>query len=107
MSVVFSDLFLIDGKLMKPISNTDFYCCGVRMQDAEKSNLVRRCFCPICESQVFGKPEILPNVLGIRAGSLDNPGLYQPMMDIYTSSARHWDFMNPDLPKFSHLPPRK
>lgn len=40
MSVVFSDQFLIDDKLMKPISNTAFYCCGVRMQDAEKSNSV-------------------------------------------------------------------
>jgi len=43
-------------------------------------------------------------VLGIRAGSLDNPELYRPAMDIYTASAQPWDFMNPDLPKFPQLP---
>jgi methyltransferase (TIGR00027 family) len=33
-------LFVADGEAMKPISKTAFYCCGVRMQDAEGSNPV-------------------------------------------------------------------
>lgn len=32
---------------MKPIANTAFYCCGVRMQDAENEN-------PMC-GDVFAK----------------------------------------------------
>jgi hypothetical protein len=74
-------------------------------KEGDSGHRVRRAFCPTCGSQIFGKPEIVPGVLGIRAGSLDNPELYHPTMDIYTASAQHWDFMNPDLPKFPQLPP--
>ncbi len=73
-------------------------------KNGDSGHRVARGFCPTCGSQVFGKPEIIPGVLGIRAGSLDNPELYHPTMDIYTASAQPWDFMNPDLPKFPQLP---
>ncbi|MDO9046734.1 MAG: GFA family protein [Methylobacter sp.] len=75
-------------------------------KNGDSGHLVRRGFCPSCGSQVFGKPEIVAGVLGVRAGSLDNPELYHPTMDIYTASAQSWDFMNPDLPKFPQLPPK-
>jgi hypothetical protein len=75
-------------------------------KNGDSGHRIRRGFCPTCGSQLFGKPEIVPGVLGIRAGSLDNPALFHPTMDIYTASAQPWDFMNPDLPKFSQLPPR-
>lgn len=75
-------------------------------KNGDSGHRVRRGFCPACGSQVFGKPEIVPGVLGIRAGSLDNPELYHPTMDIYTASAQPWDFMNPDLHKFLQLPPK-
>lgn len=75
-------------------------------KNGDSGHRVRRGFCPTCGSQVFGKPEIIPGVLGIRAGSLDNPELYHPTMDIYTASAPPWDFMNPELPKFPQLPPK-
>ncbi len=74
-------------------------------KNGDSGHRVRRGFCPTCGSQVFGKPEMVPGVLGIRAGSLDNPELYHPTIDIYTASAQPWDFMNPDLPKFPQLPP--
>jgi hypothetical protein len=74
-------------------------------KNGDTGHLVRRGFCPTCGSQVFGKPEIISGVLGLRAGSLDNPELYHPAMDIYTESAQPWDFMNPELPKFAQLPP--
>lgn len=73
-------------------------------KNGDSGHRVRRGFCPNCGSQVFGKPEMIPGVLGIRAGSLDNPALFHPTMDVYTASAQPWDFMNPDLPKFSQLP---
>jgi hypothetical protein len=67
-------------------------------KNGDSGHQVRRGFCPTCGTQIFGKLEVAPGILGIRAGSLDNPELYQPTMDIYTSSANSWDFMNPDLP---------
>ncbi|MHB8179549.1 MAG: GFA family protein [Acidithiobacillus ferrivorans] len=59
-----------------------------------------RGFCPKCGSQLFAKLEMLPDIIGIRAGTLDDPSLFNPGVYIFTSSAAHWDFMNPDIPKF-------
>lgn len=73
-------------------------------KNGDSGHRVRRGFCPTCGSQLFGKPELVPGVLGIRAGSFDNPALYQPSMDVYVASAQPWDVMNPDLPKFLQLP---
>jgi hypothetical protein len=41
----------------------------------------------------------------ITAGSLDDPSIFKPGMDIYTSSAQPWDQMNSALPKFPKMPP--
>jgi hypothetical protein len=47
----------------------------------------------------------MPGLLAIRAGTLDDPGLYQPAIDLYTARAQSWDFMDPTLPKFPEMPP--
>jgi hypothetical protein len=72
----------------------------------DSGSLVGRGFCPICGSRLFSKPPI-PELMGIMAGSLDDPSLFQPAMNIYTDSAQPWDYMNPDLPKFAKFPPPK
>jgi hypothetical protein len=74
--------------------------------DGDSGHSVSRGFCPNCGSQLFGRPEMAPGMMGIRAGSLDDPTWFNPVMDIYTASAQPWDFMNPDLQKFAQLPPR-
>jgi hypothetical protein len=66
---------------------------------------VKRGFCPVCGSQLFGQPAIMPGVLGIKAASLDEPARYQPVADMYVGSAQAWDAMHPDLPKFAKAPP--
>jgi hypothetical protein len=71
----------------------------------ESGNMVSRGFCATCGTPLCGKGALLPDLLGIRAGSLDNPSWYRPGMDIYTASAQPWDYMNPGLPKFPKLPP--
>jgi hypothetical protein len=62
--------------------------------------MVERGFCPNCGSPVIEKVERLPNALGILAGSLDDPSLYKPSMDLHTDSAQHWDLMLPHTKKF-------
>ncbi|AVH63739.1 MULTISPECIES: GFA family protein [unclassified Nostoc] len=64
---------------------------------------VGRGFCPNCGSRLFSKPPNL-ELIGILAGSLDDPSWFQPGMDFYTASAQPWDYMNPDLPKFTKMP---
>lgn len=66
---------------------------------------VERGFCPTCGSQVTVKFERLPDILGLHAGSLDDPSIYRPMMDVFISSAQSWDHMNPNIPKHPHDPP--
>jgi hypothetical protein len=41
----------------------------------------------------------------IVASSLDDPSIFKPAMDIFTSSAQPWDHMDPALPKFTKMPP--
>jgi hypothetical protein len=72
----------------------------------DSGHILSRGFCPTCGSRLFGKPAVLPELMGIMPGSLDDPSPHQPAMDIYTASAQPWDYMNPELPKYPKGPPR-
>lgn len=65
----------------------------------DSGSIIERGFCRTCGSQLFLKLEAIPRLLGVRAGSLDDPSLFQPGMDFYVSSAQPWDHMDPALPK--------
>jgi hypothetical protein len=71
----------------------------------DSGNPIGRGFCPNCGSRLFARSAAAPAMMGIMAGSLDNPDWYRPAMDIYTASAQPWDYMNPALPKFPKMPP--
>jgi hypothetical protein len=71
----------------------------------DSGQTISRGFCPHCGSALFGKPAILPDLISIRPGTLDDPSTFQPAIDIYTASAQPWDYMNPGLPKYPKLPP--
>jgi hypothetical protein len=63
----------------------------------------QRGFCPECGSHLFGgKTE---QGQGITASSLDDPTLYRPQFEIWTSDAQPWDHMDPKLPKFEKYQP--
>jgi hypothetical protein len=70
-------------------------------------NPVSRGFCPNCGSRLFARPAAAPTIIGIVAGSLDEPGWYRPSMDFYTASAQPWVSMDPTLPKFPNAPSDK
>ena len=67
---------------------------------------IERGFCSTCGSHVTDKLERLPDILALQAASLDNPSTYRPVMDVFTSSAQPWDFMDPKLQKHAHSAPR-
>lgn len=69
--------------------------------------LVARGFCPNCGSQIFGKPEMMPDFIAVRAGTLDDTSMYKPTLDLYTSHATAWDAMDDSLPKFTEMPPQE
>ena len=66
---------------------------------------IRREFCPTCGARLVSFPSSNPDLATVAAGSLDDPSLYKPQVDIYTSSAQPWDVMDPKLPKFPKMPP--
>ena len=74
----------------------------VRQSDSDTT--IKRGFCAECGSPVLILNTIQPWSV-IPAGGLDDPSEFQPQMDIYTSRAHAWDYMNPDLPKYAEMPP--
>ena len=71
---------------------------------ADSGNAIERGFCPNCGSQLFTRLQMMPDVLGLRAGTLDAPENFEPTLDMYTASAPYWDQMNPALLKFPAAP---
>lgn len=67
-------------------------------------NTVQRGFCPLCGSPVANTLSRVPNIIGLMAGSLDDPSLHKPTMEIYTASAQAWDVMAADTQKCSGPP---
>ncbi len=72
---------------------------------ADSGHTISRGFCPECGSPLFTKLAARPDMMGIKAASLDDPSWFKPAMDIYTASAQPWDYMNPELPKVPQMPP--
>lgn len=79
----------------------------VRYHDyrADSGNIASHGFCPRCGSHVVGKSTGMPDLMTIRAASLDDPSWFKPAMHVYTASAQPWDYMNLALPKFPKMPP--
>jgi hypothetical protein len=71
--------------------------------DAGKA--VERGFCPNCGSPVATRLERLPELLGLQAGSLDDPSRYKPVMEMFVASAQPWDHLSPETQKMPHGPP--
>lgn len=70
----------------------------------DSGNTVNRGFCPECGSSLFSRLSGMPDVVGVRVGSLDDPSHYHAAMDIFVASVQPWDYMNPKLPKFPGYP---
>jgi len=66
----------------------------------------KRGFCPECGSRVTGGEfEEQSQLVGILAGTLDDPSWFHPQMDIFVSDAQPWGQMDPAIPKFEQYPP--
>jgi hypothetical protein len=74
---------------------------------ADSGNMVTRAFCPDCGSPLFIRVSTRPDLIGLRAGTLDDPSAFRPEADIFVKSAQPWDHMDPALPKYETYPPGK
>lgn len=63
-----------------------------------------RGFCPRCGTTLFSaRPAI--GLIGVTAGSLDDPSLFSPAMHIWTSSRQPWLVLEDGLPAYAGAAP--
>jgi hypothetical protein len=72
---------------------------------ADSGNMVSRGFCPVCGSAVLSRNAAFPQLVFVRASSLDDPAVITPAVVVYTSRAPKWDLVDPSLPSFPEMPP--
>ena len=95
----FAPAIAVPAAALKVSGSVKFYDSKV-----DNGNTMSRGFCTNCGSRVTGKSSGMPDVMIVLAGTLDDPTLFKPQMDIYTASAQPWDHMDPALPKFPTMP---
>ena len=64
---------------------------------AASGNLMHRQFCPKCGTPVFTQSDARRHMIGVRAGTLDDPEIGKPQMTIWTSSAPSWAMFDPNI----------
>ena len=67
--------------------------------------LTTRSFCSECGTPLCTRGEANPAFTSIRFPSLDDPSAFQPLLDIWTSSAPSWVCLDERLPHFPQSPP--
>jgi hypothetical protein len=72
---------------------------------ADSGNRMQRHFCPQCGTHVFGGSEARPDVIVVRAGTLDDPELARPELTIWVDSAPSWACIDGELPQHGGQPP--
>lgn len=70
----------------------------------DSGHWIERGFCPTCGANIFAHMEVMPELLVIRAGTLDEGSHFKPALDFFVASAQPWDHMDPTLPKRPHSP---
>ena len=68
-------------------------------KETEKGSVMERGFCPECGSNVLCRSEAWPDLYVLAAGSLDDPSVYKPKINIFTRSAHPHVFTIGDLSK--------
>ena len=65
----------------------------------------RRAFCPECGTPVYLTFPAMPDLFVVRAGSLDDPGIYRPQVSLWHATAQPWDHLDPTVPTVPTMPP--
>lgn len=68
---------------------------------------IYRSFCPRCGAGIGGKSDGFPDIMGVRAASMDDPSGFEPLADIWTRSAQPWDYLHPESPKYEQALPEE
>jgi hypothetical protein len=72
---------------------------------AASGNHMHRRFCPQCGVHVTSEAEERPQLIILRAGTLDEPRRFSPQANIWVAEAPAWAHIDADLPQFPSQPP--
>jgi hypothetical protein len=72
---------------------------------ADSGNVLQRGFCSTCGTPITSQAEVRPHLIFLRAGTLDNPSIARPAVNIWTRQAPQWAHLDPDLPMIAGQPP--
>ena len=72
---------------------------------ADSGNKMHRLFCPDCGVHLFSKADERPNIIIVRAGTLDDAEQINIEGVIWTSAAPSWAYLDPNVAQFEHQPP--
>ena len=67
---------------------------------ADSGRKITRQFCPECGSPLFTRAEKCPDLVFLKAGSLDEPECVKPSCQIWTKRAVPWAYVDESLPSF-------
>jgi hypothetical protein len=62
-------------------------------------------FCPVCGTPVYVEFAAAPEAIAVHAGSLDDPGKFNPRALTYAIRGQVWDRIDPSLQAFERMPP--
>lgn len=72
---------------------------------ADSGHIVSRAFCPRCGSPIYSLNDAMPDLIFLRASSLDDLEVFRPQMIVYASRGASWDTFDANLPRFDKMPP--
>jgi len=62
--------------------------------------------CPTCHGIVYGTAEVMPGLINLYAGSLDDTSQFKPQVAIFTRSRPAWDHSSRGLTCYETVPSR-
>jgi hypothetical protein len=71
---------------------------------SDSGRILHRHFCAECGSPLWSERETTPDIVNVRAGTLDDSSGLKIVMNIWTKSARSWDYIDPATKQHSGQP---
>ena len=69
----------------------------------ESGKTVYRRFCPSCGSSMLSEIEVMPGMIILKAGTLDDPSWVRPTMQLYCDSAQPWVKLGAEMKRFPRM----
>ena len=66
--------------------------------------IIEKSFCGACGSHLFAQGGLNSHSLRIKVGSLDDQNVYKPTLQTWTSEAKPWHRVDPELTSFEENP---